>query len=99
MTDPADVLSVVTLVALGAAFLLIFFEKIGLVELLQLNARSFFGPFHALPSCAFCMLFWLSVILSAPLAAVSNIFYIATALFAAPLAKAIYETSRVTRIK
>lgn len=88
---------VVMLVALGATFVFLVVEKWGLIDFMQMYARRIFGPFHKLPSCVFCMLFWLCVLIAVPLAIISNIFYLAVPLFSAPLAKAIYENCRATQ--
>jgi hypothetical protein len=89
-----EILAGVVLVALAAVTVYVVLEKAGAVEYLQLNATRIFGPFAALPSCVFCSLFWLCFLLSIPLAITSNLFYIASAIVSAPIARAIYENCR-----
>lgn len=100
MINPIQYLAEAAIVASGATFVFIVLEKWKVIELFQLY-RSAVLPrrLHALPDCVFCMLFWLCVILAVPLALISNIFYIALPIFATPIAKAIYENCRASRIK
>lgn len=97
---PAGFLANVVVVAsLAVCIYIVLSEKSGAIEWLQLN-RRILGPFNALPDCVFCMLFWISAILSIPLIFfISNLFYIVTPFVAAPIAKAIYENCRAPRIK
>lgn len=87
----------VVLVSLGAVFLLIFFEKIGLITLMQANASRIFGRFASLPNCNFCLLFWLCFLIAVPLWITLSLYYFALPFLSAPLAKAIYENSRANR--
>src|SRR5688500_16471672 len=96
---PANALVVMVSVASLAVFILIVLEKWKFIEYLQLNARRFFGPFHGLPDCNFCLLFWFCFIISIPLAITSNLFYITMPFIVTPIAKAIYENCRTPRIK
>ena len=98
MINPTPDLAATVLIASGATFVFIILEKRRVIELFQLY-RSRILPTWArsLPDCNFCMLFWLCLLVSIPIALISNIFYIALAPFAAPIAKAIYENSRATR--
>lgn len=94
---PAHALVISIFIASTAVFILIVLEKWKFIEHLQLNARRYFGPFHALPGCNFCLLFWLCFIISIPLAITSNLFYIAMPFIVTPIAKAIYENCRAPR--
>jgi Na+/H+ antiporter NhaC len=94
MTIAAEALVWATIIALGAVTVYVVLEKNGAIDYLQAHATRIFGPFRALPSCASCCFFWLCFLLSIPLAIASNLFYLALALIAAPLSKAIYENNR-----
>jgi len=94
MSVAAEALTWATIIALGAVTVYVILEKNGAIDYLQAHATQIFGPFRALPSCAFCCFFWLCFLLSIPLAIASNLFYLALALIAAPLSKAIYENNR-----
>jgi hypothetical protein len=96
---PSEPLRDVVLIAVGATFVLLFWDKIGARESLQLHATRIYVRFKALPSCDFCMLFWLCFLISIPVAAISNIFYLAAAVLSSPIALALYATCRGTRIK
>jgi hypothetical protein len=89
-----EILATLTILALASVMVYLILEKTGAIEYLQMHATEIFGPFRALPSCSFCVLFWLNFLLSIPLALTSNLFYLTAALFAAPLSKAIYENNR-----
>jgi hypothetical protein len=95
--SPISFLCECIIIASGAAFLLIVFEKKGVVEYLQMNATKIFGRFKELPTCNFCLLFWICFLISLPLIVTSNIFYIIAPAIAAPIAKRIYENNHSAR--
>lgn len=73
------------LVAMFVTFTLLFLRKIGFVERMQVHGNWFISQLF---QCAFCLSFWLSLIISIVLVSVTNeLTYIFIPFFSTPLSR------------
>jgi hypothetical protein len=98
MIIAGDALAATVIVASLSTFTFIILEKWKAIDYLQMNATRIFGRFKNLPTCLFCMMFWIGFLISVPLW-ISNIIYIVVPFASAPMARALYENCNTPRIR